>query len=436
MKLSDRILRQALAHTVKRGSLRVTTASNCEFEVGDGTGNVAPLRFHDETAQWLFLADPDVRMGELYMVGRITTLPGRIYDVIFLLLQDYRVRPAPLYLRAIDRFRDGVQRLAQRNTITRSRRNVAHHYDLDVRLYKLFLDEDLQYSCAYFETPTATIEEAQAAKKRHIAAKLLIGAGHRVLDIGCGWGGFAEYLDVTTDASKIIGISLSAEQVAFARTRKRAAASPCRMHFELADYRDIDAKFDRVVSIGMFEHVGLRHYRTFFETCARILEDDGVMLLHTIGCADGPGYLTPWVTKYIFPGGSIPALSQIVAAAEKSRLIVSDVEVLQLHYAFTLREWRQRFLARRDDALALYDERFCRMWEFYLACAEVAFRCEALVVYQVQLTKSPGATPLTRNYIAKGEEALDNQSSDAPPQSSRYRRSAFASLPESVLDPE
>lgn len=406
MNFSDRILRKALAATVMRGNLVVTTASKAVWSVGDGTGEAIPLRFSDTKAQWAFLTDPDMRMGELFMDGRLSTDPGRIYDVIFLLLQDYRNVRTPRYLQAIDTSRAAFQRLIERNNPMRSRRNVAHHYDLDGRLYELFLDEDRQYSCAYFEHPDATIDEAQRAKKRHIAGKLLLDGRQKVLDIGCGWGGMGEFLASKAGAAEVLGISLSSEQIAYAKAREGVKALGNRIEFALRDYRSVTGSFARIVSVGMFEHVGRAHFNEFFLKCESLLDADGLMLLHTIGWSDGPGYVTPWVTKYIFPGGYIPGLSEIVRSAERARLIVSDVEILQLHYALTLRHWRERFLARRAEALKLYDERFCLMWEFYLAAAEVAFRCEALAVFQLQLVKRIGVTPMTRNYVAEREAQL------------------------------
>jgi len=284
-----------------------------------------------------------------------------------------------------------------------------------VKLYRLFLDDDLQYSCAYFEHQEQPLEEAQRAKKRHIAAKLLLEPGHSVLDIGCGWGGLAFYLSQTGRAREVLGITLSDEQIAIARDRQSRLNLAGKIRFALQDYREVSGPFDRIVSVGMFEHVGVAYYDSFFGTCHKLLDDRGVMLLHTIGCSDTPGYVTPWVNKYIFPGGSIPSLSQIIPAIERARLIVGDVEVLQLHYAWTLRAWRERFLARRDEARRLYDERFCRMWEFYLAAAEVAFRCEALAVFQIQLTKKPAVTPATRGYIATRETELRAAEQDAHP---------------------
>jgi cyclopropane-fatty-acyl-phospholipid synthase len=309
--------------------------------------------------------------------------------------------------------RKALRSLYQRNSESRAKRNVAHHYDLDGRLYELFLDADRQYSCAYFEHPEQTIEEAQLAKKRHIAAKLLVEPGHSVLDIGSGWGGLALYLAEQCGA-EVTGITLSDEQLAIAQKRaiQRGLAGP--VSFLLQDYRAIKGQFDRIVSVGMFEHVGVGYYDTFFSKAADLLADDGVMVLHSIGSIDGPGVTNPWMTKYIFPGGYSPALSEVLPAIERAGLIVTDIEILRLHYAQTLRAWRERFVSRRAEAEALYDERFFRMWEFYLAGCEAAFRFGGLMVFQIQLAKKLDAVPLTRGYIADREVALRAQDTQRP----------------------
>ena len=298
-----------------------------------------------------------------------------------------------------------MRRLHQMNRGERAKRNVAHHYDLDRRLYDLFLDTDRQYSCAYFETPGQSLDDAQLAKKRHIAAKLAVEPGHRVLDIGCGWGGLGLYLADVVGAD-VVGITLSEEQFAIANGRAVERGLQDRVEFRIEDYRKTAGRFDRIVSVGMFEHVGVGFYDTYFQHCARLLDDDGVMLLHTIGRTTGPGATNPWIAKYIFPGGYIPALEEIVPAMERAGLFVTDVEILRIHYADTLKAWRERFLARRDEAEALYDEQFCRMWEFYLAACEASFRCGDDVVFQIQISKKIDALPLTRDYIAEREQNL------------------------------
>jgi cyclopropane-fatty-acyl-phospholipid synthase len=290
-----------------------------------------------------------------------------------------------------------------RNNPWRARRNVAHHYDLDHRLYRLFLDEDFQYSCAYFERPDLTLEEAQLAKKRLVTAKLVLEPDSRVLDIGSGWGGLALYIKEIGGAADVLGITLSNEQLEVSAARARERGLDGSVRFAMQDYRDLKGAFDRIVSVGMFEHVGPRFYRTYFGKCRELLKPDGVMLLHTIGLLDGPWYPNPWLEKYIFPGGQLPALSEITPAIERSGLIVTDVECLRLHYAETLAEWRRRFMARRAEAAALYDERFCRMWEFYLAGSEATFRHSGHMVFQIQLARKVDAVPLTRDYIGRFE---------------------------------
>lgn len=402
----DRLLIAALRKIVRKGSLQVTTHRGDIHQFGDGTGTAIAIQFADVRAQNEFIADPDMRLGELYMNERIVLHQGTIYDLLFVFVDNLsRFRP-PVLLRVLDRVRFATRRFRQINFPAQSRRNVSHHYDLDSRLYRLFLDADMQYSCAYFETETATLEEAQLAKKRLICAKLAIGPHHRILDIGCGWGGMARYIAQFTQASEVQGITLSEEQLKVAQARAATAECFLQPEFSLTDYRNVEKQYDRIVSVGMFEHVGVAFYDTFFKKCASLLPDDGAMLLHTIGCNDVPGFVTPWLDKYIFPGGYIPSLSEILPPIERAGLKVADVEVLRGHYPTTLRHWRTRFFAHRDQAHELYDERFCKMWEFYLASAEVAFQCEDLVVFQIVLTKQAGTLPATRSYITDAYAGL------------------------------
>ena len=402
----DRILLYCLGRIIHHGSLKVITASGKHYQLGDGTGQPVTLRFVDSRAQWSFLRDPDLRLGELYMDERICVESGSIYDLVYVFIDNLaRFRP-PAPLRALDWIRHTTRMLRQRNFPKKSVQNVAHHYDLDSRLYRLFLDEDMQYSCAYFDDGNMPLEKAQNLKKRYICAKLAIEPHHQVLDIGCGWGGLSLYLAQVAGAKQVEGITLSKEQIKIARERAAALSMEDTVRFSLTDYRDITNRFERIVSVGMFEHVGCAFYDTFFAKCRSLLTEDGVMLLHTIGCSDTPGFVTPWLDKYIFPGGYIPSLSEIIPAIERAGLIVADVEVLQMHYALTLREWRVRFLARRDQARDLYDDRFCRMWEFYLAAAEVAFRCENLVVFQILLSKKAGAVARSKSYVQAQNKKL------------------------------
>ncbi|CCE07101.1 putative cyclopropane-fatty-acyl-phospholipid synthase (Cyclopropane fatty acid synthase) (CFA synthase) [Bradyrhizobium sp. STM 3843] len=298
-----------------------------------------------------------------------------------------------------------ARHLRQFNFRGRSRTNVSHHYDLDGRLYSLFLDADKQYSCGYFETPGTTLDDAQLAKKRHLAAKLLLDKDDRVLDIGCGWGGLGLYLAETTGVD-VTGVTLSTEQLQVANARAAEKNLSDQARFVLQDYRDIPGSFDRIVSVGMFEHVGVDFYETYFRRCAELLSDDGVMVLHSIGRSEGPDATNPWIAKYIFPGGYIPALSEVLPAIERAGLLVCDIEILRLHYAETLKAWRERFMARREEAVQLYDERFARMWEFYLAASEMAFRKQNLMNFQIQLTKRQNVVPMTRDYIPREEARL------------------------------
>ena len=294
----------------------------------------------------------------------------------------------------------------QHNPARRAQRNVAHHYDLNGRLYSLFLDRDRQYSCAYFPNGDETLDEAQAAKKYHIAAKLCLDRpGLEVLDIGSGWGGLA--LTLARDyGARVTGITLSSEQLRESRARAEAEGLADRVRFELCDYRNLSGSFDRIVSVGMFEHVGLPYYRAFFDSVRRLLHPDGIALIHAIGRLDGPSFTSKWLAKYIFPGGYSPALSEVVPVVERSGLLMTDIEILRMHYAQTLRLWRRRFAANRDAIASLYDERFCRMFEFYLAGAELSFRVQSHMVWQMQLAHKIDAVPLTRHYIAGTESAV------------------------------
>jgi len=395
----------ALSHVVSAGNLAVLTPFG-EHKFGDGSGPRVACRFHDSRAISAFIADPDMTLGELYMDGRLTMEAGSIYDFLCLLLQGSRDRRQPLIAGIIDRVRSSWRRATQANFLAQSRRNVAHHYDLDEQLYGLFLDKDMQYSCAYFETADTDLDAAQLAKKRHIAAKLALESHHRVLDIGCGWGGLALYLSDTVGVASVLGITLSERQLRRANHRKRQDGRNRSVEFALVDYRQVWGTFDRIVSVGMFEHVGINFYDRFFGKCHELLADNGVMLLHTIGCSATPGFVMPWLNKYIFPGAYVPSLSEIVPIIERQGFVISDIEVLQRHYALTLRHWRERFLNRWSEAAILYDERFCRMWEFYLSAGEAAFQYEDVNVFQIQLTKQPAVTPLTRSYIAAREAAL------------------------------
>jgi cyclopropane-fatty-acyl-phospholipid synthase len=394
----DWLLRVALQNLIRAGNLRVTTSRGSTLSFGDGTGNPVAIRFVTAAAERGVLLDPEVKVGEAYMDGTLVVEQGSIADVLEVVLAQCVHGAPPIWARLQWLIRYLYRRLKQFNPPPRARRNVAHHYDLDGQLYTLFLDADRQYSCAYFETPDQSLDDAQLAKKRHIAAKLLSVPGQRVLDIGCGWGGLALYFAEFLDA-RVTGITLSQEQLAFSRQRAVEKGLSEATEFRLQDYRDVQEKFDRIVSVGMFEHVGVGFYEIFFRSCATLLDDDGVLLLHSIARSEGPNVTNPWIEKYIFPGGYVPALSEVLPAIEKAGLLVTDIEILRLHYAETLRNWRERFLAHREAVERLYDQRFVRMWEFYLAAAEMAFRSQAMMVVQMQLTKRQGVVPMTRDYI-------------------------------------
>jgi cyclopropane-fatty-acyl-phospholipid synthase len=399
----DRLLRYFLGQFIRRGTMTFTTASGATFTCGDGTGRPVAARFLSRRTQRRILLNPELALGEAYMDGTFVVENGSIADALAILLDQPDMVPS--WARVQWWLRYLARHISQFNWRGRARTNVAHHYDLDGRLYSLFLDADKQYSCAYFETPDTTLDDAQLAKKRHLAAKLLIGPGNRVLDIGSGWGGLGLYLAEMTGAD-VTGITLSTEQLQIANARAGEKNLGHQAKFLLSDYRDIPGRFDRIVSVGMFEHVGVGFYETFFKRCAELLSDDGVMVLHAIGRSTGPDVASPWIAKYIFPGGYMPAVSEVIPAIESAGLLVCDIEILRLHYAETLKAWRERFMARRDEAVRLYDERFARMWEFYLAGAEMSFRKQNLMVFQIQLTKRQGIVPITRDYISREEARL------------------------------
>jgi cyclopropane-fatty-acyl-phospholipid synthase len=399
----DRLLRYFLNQFIRRGAMTFTTASGAKFSCGDGTGEPVSVRFMTTDAERRILLDPELGLGEVYMDGTFVVENGSIADVLAILLDQPEMLPRWAKLQWWLRYL--VRHAQQFNPRGRSKDNVAHHYDLDGRLYSLFLDADKQYSCGYFETPEATLDDAQLAKKRHLAAKLSIQRGDRVLDIGSGWGGLGLYLAEMTGAH-VTGITLSTEQLQTSNARAAEKNLTQSAKFFLEDYRDIPGPFDRIVSVGMFEHVGVDFYDTYFKRCAELLTDDGVMMLHSIGRSHGPDVTNPWIAKYIFPGGYIPALSEVIPAIERAGLLVCDIEILRLHYADTLKLWRERFMARREEAVQLYDERFARMWEFYFACSEMSFRKQNLMNFQIQLAKRQGVVPMTRDYITHEEARL------------------------------
>jgi len=375
---------------------------------GDGTGETLRVTLHKEDLLRRIVLSPDMGVGEGYMDGDITIENDDLEGFMTLVVRNTRRGDYVWWQDILNGARTMVRRAQQWNTRGRAKANVAHHYDLSGELYDLFLDKDKQYSCAYFPHPDMTLEEAQEAKKAHIARKLLIKPGMRILDIGCGWGGMA--LTLARDhGARVLGVTLSEEQHRIAQARARAEGLEDRVEFRLTDYRNVQGSFDRVVSVGMFEHVGVPHFREYFRHVGRLLKPDGIALIHTIGRGAPPGSTSPWIARYIFPGGYIPAMSEMVAAVEKENLATTDVEVWRIHYADTLKHWHERFMANIDRARELYDERFCRMWRYYLLACEMTFRHSKQVVFQVQLAHDKQVVPLTRDYLY-----VPSQSGEAP----------------------
>ena len=399
------LLSKFLKHVIHVGQLTVVDAFGKPHLFGPGGTPAVTIRLHDRALHWKLFVRPELYTGEAYTDGTLTVEDASLHDFLDLMGRNFAATGGEPLRSAITRFEWLFRWLQQLNTVREARRNVAHHYDLSGTLYDLFLDSDRQYSCAYFLTSGETIDEAQRQKRRHIAAKLLLKPGMKVLDIGSGWGGLGLWLADELGAS-VTGLTLSEEQLKVSRARAAQLGLGDRAQFWLRDYRLETNVYDRIVSVGMFEHVGITHYDRFFSCVRDRLADDGVALLHTIGRIEGPRTTNPWITKYIFPGAYPPALSEIVKSVEHVGLWVTDVEVLRLHYAETLRLWRERFLANREKAKELYDERFCRMWEFYLAGAEMGFRHLGQVVFQIQIAKRVDALPLTRDYMLTAERAL------------------------------
>jgi cyclopropane-fatty-acyl-phospholipid synthase len=393
------LLKYFLDRLVRTGTLEMVDWSGVVHRFGNGDRPLVRVRLHKRSLGWRLPFNPELRAGEAYTDGSLTIEEGSLYEFLDLITMNLGAGGKPAIMRLASGLGFALRTFHQFNPVPRARTNVAHHYDLSAALYALFLDRDQQYSCAYFARADETLDEAQENKKRRIAAKLDLASGQRVLDIGSGWGGMALHLAREAGA-EVTGITLSTVQREVSERRANETGLAERAHFFLRDYRQQTGTFDRIVSVGMFEHVGIDHYREFFAKLADLLADDGVAVLHTIGRAGPPAEGDPWIRKYIFPGGYIPSLSEIARAIEKTGLVITDIEVLRLHYAETLRHWRERFQANRDAVKKLYDERFCRMWEYYLAASETSFRNLKTVVFQIQLAKRPDAVPLTRDYLA------------------------------------
>lgn len=396
------IFLRMMRRLIKQGALEITMPDGAVERFGDGS----PIRIKlsDPSLPRRIVLSPELAVGEAYMDETLTIENDDLYGLLTLGIRNFSLGQGHGAERYIGPW---VKRFHQFNPVGRAKDNVAHHYDLSGQLYDLFLDEDKQYSCAYFRDPTMSLEAAQKAKKKHIADKLLIEPGMKVLDIGCGWGGMA--LTLAQDyGAQVTGVTLSEEQFRVATRRVKEAELSGRVDIQLQDYRDLNKRFDRIVSVGMFEHVGVPHYREYFDHVRRKLRSDGVALIHTIGRANPPSRTSPWVNKYIFPGGYVPSMSEVLKAVEKERLWVTDVEVWRLHYAETLKHWRDRFEGRIDEARALYDDRFCRMWRFYLIASELTFRLHRQCVFQFQIARRQESVPLTRDYL-HAAASLDQQ---------------------------
>jgi cyclopropane-fatty-acyl-phospholipid synthase len=403
------LLNKLLTKLIKQGELTVVDHDGKTYHYGQSELDVpsVKVRLTDRKVAWDIASDPRLGAGEAWMDGRMEMVEGDVRDLILLFRRNApwekpnALRPKPLKRAAAA----VMGRIDQFNWRSRSRSNAEHTYNLTRRLYELFLDEDRQYTCAYYRDPTNSLEQAQLDKKAHLAAKLNLKPGMRVLDIGCGWGGMALYLHRHYGVD-VLGVALAPDQIQFSNERAVEAGVSDHVKFELTDYRDVQGQFDRIINVGLIEHLGVPHFPDFYSKCQELLTPDGIMVTHCCGRMGGPGLTDAWTRKYIFPGGYIPALSEMVSEAEKHRLIASDVETLRYHYADTLEEWYNRTVAARVEIERLYDKRFYRMWLFYLAGAEAAFRWGGLVNYQVQYMRSRNAAPIIRDYMYEEEARL------------------------------
>lgn len=392
------LLIRNLRRLLREGNLVVHLPNHQFVNFGDGSGQRVIVRLKNQRVIRRLVSNPELALGEGYTNGDIIIADDNLHGLLEIVVRNYNNQTLNWWAHGLKRLRIARRRFDQNNFASIARRNVAHHYDLSGKLYDLFLDHDRQYSCAYFEHPDNTLEEAQAHKKSHIAAKLLLAPGQRVLDIGCGWGGMA--ISLARDYGVyVVGITLSKEQFNVASARARAAGLSDLVEFRLCDYRNVSGPFDRIVSIGMFEHVGLPHYDTYFQKIRDLLTPDGVALVHTIGRCASPDATNPWISKYIFPGGYVPSMSEVLPAIEKANLWLDDIETLRLHYATTLRHWYDRFQSNREKVAAIYDDQFVRMWRFYLVASEQTFRFGPQAVFQFQLSRAQDAVPLTRDYL-------------------------------------
>ncbi|MCL6683745.1 SAM-dependent methyltransferase [Sphingomonas alba] len=424
------LIEKLVGKIIREGRLVLLMPGGKRLEFGPGGGKTVTVRLADNKTAFAIARNPRLGLGEAYMDGRMTIEDGTILDLMELATAANPWEDASAGRKAIGKGKSRWKKLWRaKNVAKRARKNVAHHYDIGNDLYRLFLDDDMQYSCAYFTDPRNSLEQAQLDKKAHIAAKLALEPGQHVLDIGCGWGGTALFLNKVAGV-RVTGVTLSEEQLKVARERAEAAGVADQVKFELIDYRHVEGQFDRIVSIGMFEHVGGAHYDEFFGKCRELLKPDGVMLLHTIGkLGKSMNAPDPFTDKYIFPGYHLPSISSMAASTEKFRLITTDIETLRLHYAYTLRHWLQRTQKAKAKIVKLYDERFYRMWEFYLSGGVVAFESGSMCNYQLQYVRDRNALPITRDYIAEVEakyRELGAPSTKATVKAPRSRRTKEA----------
>jgi len=416
------MIEKLVGKIIRKGQLTLVWPDGGKSQFGPGGKPSLTVRLADKSTAFAIARNPRLGFGEAYMDGRIAIEDGTILDLMELVTGANRWEEGGAGRKAFAKGKNPLQRIWRaRNKVKRARQNVAHHYDIGNDLYRLFLDDDMQYSCAYFTDPKNSLEQAQLDKKAHIAAKLALEPGQHVLDIGCGWGGMALYLNRVAGV-RVTGVTLSEEQIKIARERAKAAGVEDQVKFELIDYRHVEGPFDRIVSVGMFEHVGAAHYDEFFAKCRDLLKPDGVMLLHTIGKLGTSVRPDPFTDKYIFPGYHLPSISQMAASSEKFRLITTDIETLRLHYAYTLRHWLERTRQAKAKIVALYDERFYRMWEFYLAGGVVAFEFGSMCNYQLQYVRDRNALPITRDYMAQAEQRYRALGAAAPAKPARTRK--------------
>lgn len=397
------LFQRLLRSMIQKGTVRLITAGGRAYTFGDGQPPCATIKLHRRYLEWTLAFYPQLRLGEAYMNGLLTVEEGTLSDFLHVAILNYRRLPYQSLFVRLDRLMRYVKRVLVLHPLKKARRDVSSHYDLPSGLYDLFLDSDRQYSCAYFKEPHVGLERAQLDKKIHIASKLLLRSGLTVLDIGSGWGGLGLYL-AREAGCDVTGITLSDAQLALSNKRAADEGLSPRCRFVLQDFRQVEGKFDRLVSVGMFEHVGAKNYDAFFAKARDLLKDDGVFLLHSIGRFDPGTSFNGFIRKYIFPGAELPSLSTVAGAVERAGLLVTDVEILRLHYAETLKLWNKRFQARRGEAVKAYGEWFCRKWEFYLIGCEMSFRFGGLMVFQIQICKKADALPITRDYMRAWEE--------------------------------